>query len=264
MWSRRRALLLALVTAAGGPGAALLAGCSTRPPHGEPLPADALPRESNPWPRPEQTAELFRPGSRHLLETGEWVTAATLSGGVLRLPTGRLVAADPSWLDTWESSGIAPYTATVPPGQYPVTLALVELPGHKRVAAAKVAIRAEPVATWDMALRPGEDPGTLAANEAFLVGVDVATIALFDAVALAAMAVRTEADPTYYERIAADRPSELDDPASGANLIAFETGWGDGGYPVWIGRTATGAVGCFIVDMAMLARPAAPSESPSG
>ena len=46
-------------------------------------------------------------------------------------------------------------------------------------------------------------------------------------------------------------------------MIAFGTGWGDGGYPVWIGRTTTGAVGCFMVDMAMLER-RSPSPTATG
>jgi Protein of unknown function (DUF4241) len=43
------------------------------------------------------------------------------------------------------------------------------------------------------------------------------------------------------------------DVVPGVNAIAFNTGWGDGSYPVWIGRTRDGGVGCFILDMLMLA-----------
>ncbi|MFG1955640.1 DUF4241 domain-containing protein [Micromonospora sp. NPDC048830] len=260
MWSRRQTLRLALAAAAGG-GGTVLGGCSAWSPSGRPDPSRSLsPEESRPWPPPEQAAGLFRPGSRHLLDGGEWATARTLPAGDLHLPSGRLVAADPSWLTTWEMSGIAPFTATVPPGTYPLTLALVEWPQDKRVAAAKLVIRDEPVAAWEMALRPGQDPGTLHEGEAFVVGVNVATIVLFDRVALEAMARRSEENPEFYSVAEAERPVELQDRASGANLIAFHTGWGDGAYPVWVGRTATGAVACFVVDMAMLA-PAGSSSS---
>ena len=170
----------------------------------------------------------------------------------MHLLSGRLIAVDPSWLTSRGWLGIAPFTVTVPPGTYPLTLAVVEWPADKRVAAAKLTIRDEPVAAWEMALRPGEDPATLRAGEAFTVGVDVATIALVDAVALDTMAARTEDDPDSYDVADADHPVELRDRASGANLIAFNTGWGDGGYPVWIGRTTSGAVACFVVDMGML------------
>ncbi|MGS2619992.1 DUF4241 domain-containing protein [Micromonospora sp. LZ34] len=263
MWSRRQTLRLALAAAASG-GGSILGGCSTRSPLGPPdSPRSLAPQESSPWPLPEQTATLFRPGSRHLLDSGEWATVRTLPAGDLHLPSGNLIAADPSWLMSWERLGIASFTVTVPPGTYPSTLALVEWPEGKRVAAAKLAIRDEPVAAWELALRPGQDPGTLREGEAFVVGVDVATIALFDTVALQAMARRTEEDPDSYYVADADRPVELQDPASGANLIAFNTGWGDGGYPVWVGRTTSGTVACFVVDMAMLTPPTAPINSPS-
>jgi hypothetical protein len=262
-WSRRQTLRLALL-AAGGSGAAAwaaLSGCSARPSPRRPVPGGRPgSEERTPWSAPEQTAELFRPGTRHRLDSGEWATAVTCPAGVLHLPTGRLVAADPSWLPSWQRLDIAPYTAAVSPGTYPLTLALVESSTDRRVAAAKLAIHDEPVVAWEMALRPGQDPAALRDGEAYTVGVDVATIALFDAVALPAMAKRTEEDPHSYYVTAADRPVELADPASGANLIAFETGWGDGAYPVWVGRTPAGAVACFVVDMAMLA----PAPTPTG
>jgi Protein of unknown function (DUF4241) len=44
------------------------------------------------------------------------------------------------------------------------------------------------------------------------------------------------------------------DPATGANYIIFNTGYGDGHYPVWVGRDAGGVVACFVMDM-LIARP---------
>lgn len=90
----------------------------------------------------------------------------------------------------------------------------------------------------------------------------VTTIALFDAVALTGMARLADKEPTAFYVDQADRPVQLVDPASGVNLIAFETGWGDGHYPVWIGRTRGGPVACFIVDMLMLAPPVRPADDP--
>jgi hypothetical protein len=55
---------------------------------------------------------------------------------------------------------------------------------------------AEQVSTWDMAVRAGEDPAELRPERFFDVGVDVATIVLFDAVALDAMRRLENADPS--------------------------------------------------------------------
>lgn len=250
-WSRRRALSLGSLGAVAV--AVALGGCSRRAGGRAPHLGSDDAGDRKPFPSPEQSVTLFQDGSRHLLEIGAWATAATKSAGVLRMPTGRLVAADPSWLPSWQRLGIAPYTVTVPPGDYPVTLAVVSWPGGRRVAAVKLTIRDSPVRAWEMALRPGQDLAVLAPGEAYNVGVDVATMAIFDGAALAAMAGRADEDPSFYEVDERDQTVEAVDAASGANLIAFSTGWGDGGYPVWIGRTDSGHVGCFLVDMAMLA-----------
>jgi len=247
--SRRRMLQLALGAAAAGVTASTVA-C---------VRADrARPRGVSPTPdartltSPSAVAELFRPGTRHVLDTGEPAVAATQLAGVLHMPTGRLLAVDPSWLYLGPPSGVAPFTASVPPGDYPLTLALVVW-SQTRVAAAKLTVRDEPAASWEMALRPGQDPATLPENHFFGVGVDTATIALFDAVALSTMVRRVEEEPTAFDIAERKRSVELVDPASSANVIAFETGWGDGSYPVWIGRTRDGSVACYLVDMLMLA-----------
>ena len=51
---------------------------------------------------------------------------------------------------------------------------------------------------------------------------------------------------------------ELSEPGSGANLIAFDGGWGEGSYPTWIGRAANGDVACFVADMLLLGDEAVP------
>ena len=173
---------------------------------------------------------------------------------MLRLPTGRLIAADPSWLPSWQRLGIAPFTTTVPAGAYPVTLALVrwhtdEMSAGALVAAAKLTIDDAPVAAWELALRPGQDSATLADDEFFGVGVDVATVCLFDAAALDVVARKADEAPQAFEVPRADQVVEVSGSESRANPIAFESGLGDGHYPAWIGRTTGGKVACFVVDM---------------
>jgi hypothetical protein len=187
--------------------------------------------------------------------------AELVPAGALRLPSGQLVAVDPTWLSGGPLHEVLPFTVTVPPGAYPLTLALLHWT-DVRVAAAKLTIVDRPVTTWELALRAGQDPATLRPGYFFDVGVDAATIAVFDAVVLDAV-IRLETDDlAALEVLHADRPVERADVVPGANAIAFETGWGDGGYPVWIGRTRKGTVACFIVDMLMLAPPPAGSVTP--
>jgi hypothetical protein len=94
-----------------------------------------------------------------------------------------------------------------------------------------------------MGLRPGEDLRILGDKGFFGFGVDAGTACFFDATAAPAMARLTQ------EFVLGGTTAELTDPQSGVNLIAFHSGWGDGSYPTWVGRAATGDVACFIADM---------------
>ena len=42
------------------------------------------------------------------------------------------------------------------------------------------------------------------------------------------------------------------DTDTGANLVAFSSGWGDGGYVTYIGHEANGDVACFTTDFSLL------------
>jgi hypothetical protein len=108
------------------------------------------------------------------------------------------------------------------------------------------------VTSWDLAVRADQDPSELAPGYFFGVGVDTATMALFDEAAHDGVARLADADPLNFDVEDSDT-LEHRDVVPGANVIAFLTGFGDGEYPVWIGRNRDGAVVCFVVDMQMLA-----------
>jgi hypothetical protein len=139
-----------------------------------------------------------------------------------------------------------PFTVTVPPGDYPVVSSRSGwLSGSgPAVAAVKVCVGDGAVDSWEMALRAGQNPRTLNDGGFFGFGVDSGAGCFFDAAAASALARQTTEFVLGYEE-----SRELTDDASGANLIAFHSGWGDGCYPVWIGRTAAGDVCCFVADL---------------
>lgn len=119
---------------------------------------------------------LFMPGA------GDRVVVEVLPAGMLRMPSGRFIAADPGWID----AECQPFTPAVPPGEYPVLVSVVRWVDHpeKRVAAAKLAICGDPVTSWELALLPGRDPRTLPDEDVFGFGVDTGTACFFDAVAV--------------------------------------------------------------------------------
>lgn len=207
----------------------------------------------------EPQRPLRRDGFERLFQAGTTVRAGGKEAKVdvvevarLDLPTGRLVAVDPSY-----GGDVGPaFLVTVTPGSYPVSLARVRFaadPGHTRIAAAKLLVRDEPVTRWQLALVPGEDPAKLGPNEYYGYGVDGGLGSFLDASAAPSLC-RLVGDgldgPLMKALLPDDHPPgvSLRDPATGPNVIAFESGWGDGSYPTWIGYTAGGAVAQFVTD----------------
>ncbi|WSB88996.1 DUF4241 domain-containing protein [Streptomyces cellulosae] len=188
--------------------------------------------------RPTGIEQLFLPGPR---DTPDGPATVELGdAGAVRITSGQLVVSDPGWV-------IDPRTVAVPPGEYPVTLALLRRTPWLTVAAAKVTFMDTPSHTWEMVLRPDEDPELLGEGEFYGVGVDTGTVAFMDA-------TRTVDEEGLDEEVFGplsfvDRPSvELPGTDTEPNLIALSAGWGDGSYPVWIGRTEDGQAACVVVD----------------
>jgi hypothetical protein len=201
--------------------------------------------------RPIGLDKVFESGTRYSLPGSDDVVRVDLrDGGTLRMPTGRLIAADPGVLDGHSE----PFACTVALGEYRVELAVIvftENPEHERVAAAKLVISDEPVASWELAVTAEQNPLLLADGRFYGFGVDTGMGCFVDAGIVEPMTAIVEKSlDTLFD--VDGRSAELTDPESGANLIAFSSGWGDGAYPTWLGRTANGEVACFVADMLVL------------
>ncbi|MFG1779794.1 DUF4241 domain-containing protein [Micromonospora sp. NPDC049048] len=207
-----------------------------------PLPARTATRP--PWRppralRPHGIELLFTPGTQ-VEYHGRQLRLSAHHAGRLHLPSGRLIAADPSSLNL----DAEPFDVTVPPGTYPVSVGLatfVDDPGHTRVTAARLDISDRPAVRWELALRNGQDPLDLDYQEFFGFGVDTG------------MACYVDAD-------SADRVTDLWRTLDGlvepryrttdsGDMVAWSSGWGDGAYPTWIGYDTSHAITCFITDM---------------
>ncbi|MGW6913896.1 DUF4241 domain-containing protein [Kitasatospora sp. NPDC054939] len=229
-------------------------------------------KEDAPWPawaelpgaRPRHLQALFTAGARLRDDDGIAEIQAPEVAGTLRLPTGEVIAADPGWVGRGLAGRDEPFTVTVPPGDYPVLIARMNWAGEQwgEITAAKVEIRPDrPTASWELALRPGEDVRLLGDDEFYGFGVDTGTGCFLDAAVLDAFAVAREEDTAVLGGGTGSGFPSWTDPATGGTLISYPSGMGDGSYPVWIGRDGEGEVTCLVADMLILSRaePIAPT-----
>lgn len=163
-----------------------------------------------------------------------------VDAGLLRITSGQLAVSDPGWTGN-------PRIVAVPAGEFPVTLSLLRTARGVDVAAARVTFLDVPPREWEMALRPDEDLELLGDGQFYGVGVDTGTAAFMDA---ARTVNEDQLDEDVFLPLDGDGrfSVELPGPEPQPNLIAFRAGQGDGTYPVWIGRTDDGQVGCVVVD----------------
>ncbi|MDA2810282.1 DUF4241 domain-containing protein [Nocardiopsis sp. RSe5-2] len=236
-----------------------------------------------PTPAPRRPEAFFTGGRRFRHEDikGEAFTTEVLPRGELVFPTGRLIAGDPTGVEFPED--YAPYVQEIPPGRYPLHIVVARRDGEEgepegnrgaRVCAAVLMLRDEPVAEWEMALLPGEDPADLAVGEEededfifFGFGVDGGMGCFFDASLLDHFSgMLADDDPAPeapswitllcgggpYPRVQGTDTVTLEAPDGTPGLTAFETGFGDGAYPVWFGRTTDGEVAAVVADFLIL------------
>jgi hypothetical protein len=215
---------------------------------------------------PPDFARLLTAGGPHPFPLdGVEARIRVLPGVPLSLPSGRVVAIEPFMAGGDDADAVA-FTARVEPGTYPVVLSEIDLVDAEgavkdsRVAAARLVIRDEPVARWELAVTQAQDPSTLGDDEYFGYPVDGGTGCFLDAETYHALGAEEDFGdrvfatmyPSFYDETrdpgAAPNPITLavgEDPTA---VVFYSTGFGDGVYATWVGRTAAGEVACFITD----------------
>jgi hypothetical protein len=182
--------------------------------------------------------------------------------GELTVPTGQVIACDPSRLTPSYDEVIA-FERTVPPGRYPVGVSRVVFPlGGERNALATLWLGSTPPVRLELATRPGQDVATLEPGEIFGHGVDTGTSCFIDHQTAREIVERNKdwdykvRDGGYREFRAVKEHGEwknaVVDPATGANMLVFGSGYGDGRYASYWGFDADGQVVCLITDFGLL------------
>ncbi len=186
----------------------------------------------------------------------ETVLFKVVEAGSLKLPSGRICAADPFIA----LSDAKPFTQPTSTGAFPVRLAVASFPsGGLRVAFARVDFKQARIARWSMAVPDGQNLSSLEEGHIFGYGVDAGTGSFFDPAAGKAAADLLRANPEAWEAWQTEGEDNgpkvvgpyfflLDLPLGEANAIMFGSGWGDGFYASWFGYDADGNVAALVTD----------------
>jgi hypothetical protein len=208
---------------------------------------------------PRDFDSLYATGSRHA-QDGNHILLQE-ERGPLSLPGGRVVATEPGLVG--RDVDQYAFAQTVPPGRYAVVLTIAEYRQSaapdaavydERVAAARILVRSEPAVTWEMAAPPGHRVDELGEDEFYGYPVDGGTGCFIDP-ANAPLLHEDEDTLLDLSMDIADRPTSvtgLDGPDGEPVIAAFTTGWGDGRYPTWVGRTVDGEIACFLTDFGLI------------
>lgn len=173
--------------------------------------------------------------------------------GEVELPSGRIVGCDPLTF-----ADMAPFARAVPPGRYPATVWAEDRDGQLGdVGLLATRVSDAPVATWELALREGQDAKALKDGEFFGMAVDAGMVALADAETMKAAEFRhdetAEKEDSYFDDVdeaAFENRAALLTPVPGepGNMAICNSG-GDGYFPCLWGLDAQGAPVVLVADL---------------
>lgn len=185
---------------------------------------------------------------------------ASRAVGELVLPTGAIVACDPGILDDY-----APLARRVAPGRYPVILSIAQIDRDQRVAYAMIRFAEGEVSRWELAAPEPTDPRARPAD-AGGYGVDTAMGCFMDEVVVKRAREEYDRYDRKEESLWKDFTEQLGhtyvdtwswanatfDPETGANLVAFSSGYGDGFYSSYFGLDSAGNPVCLVTDFKVI------------
>ena len=204
-------------------------------------------------------ARAFHDGLELELDSGQ-VTMHCHHIADLVAPSGSIVACDPLVVPEQD-----PFTTQIPPGRYPVILSVVHFHNNddERVACAMLRLSEQTPMTWEMATRPGQEVSALEEGYIFGYGVDSGIGCFMDAATARALIKKMDEQYDYFETIIAELEKTYVhtwswanitlDPVTGANLVCFSSGLGDGRYASYFGYDGEGTIACLVTDFAVLA-----------
>jgi len=244
-------------------------GCAGSPPSlAAPTPCPTFEPGSVPLIDPVALGALFADPEPWPLE-GELVGLERQRIGDLSLPSGRVVAGDPLFLDF---SG-DPLVRSAPPGVYPVDILLARLPGQVRVAAAIVRFSDATASSFEQGQTINGDPPETCQGFTLAFSVDSGTggFAAAEFVEALVRAPRASADAAYDAIVAQLDANEAGDWTSAiyefesgtGNVVAMSSGYGDGDYPVFWLLDADGQPVALLADFKVLGDERPKEEPPS-
>ena len=187
----------------------------------------------------ERRPATLPPGIAIIPEPDTPVLTEDVIAGRLSLPSGRLVA------DGFLGGGAEPFPDRVPPGDYPVSVTVGRLPDdpHDQVAFATVAVSDAPTVSWARQTSIAVDGGTAGFTSA----------EGSDELGRMIKAGGTEVGDRAFDSLTAHDDVVTEMPITGGlDLAMFRSGYGDGGYDVWVGLDADGKPTRFVIDFTIV------------
>jgi hypothetical protein len=200
----------------------------------KPHPLAALPKKEAGF----DGAAIFAHGTS-ITDDGQTGTIEVTRLGILNATTGVLVVGD---------LGYGPYMLSplgqrVPPGQYPAEISRV----FRRTAALRLLVSDKPVVRWHPADMGDGGHG---------VGVDAGNVGISDASAL--LNVKARDMERAFEKFAERVDPMMLTLMNPNDTVIADSGYGDGGYPVYWGVDAEGKLAQLVVDFWVVPQPARP------